>query len=77
MVVEPYKEIDLVSMKSMYAISNISRKEIVYWVSFDVFWLKYWTANDMLKKMFSSHWNLQILDLTVSKTCVMSVIFNL
>ena len=46
-------------------------------VLFGVFWLKYWTAKVMLKKMFSRHWNLQILGLTVSKTSLMCVIFNL
>ena len=46
-------------------------------VSFDVFWLKHWTVKVMLKKSFSSHWNLQVLGFTVSKTNVMSVIFKL
>ena len=46
-------------------------------VSFDVFWLKYSTAKITLKKFFSGHWNLQVLGFTVSKTNVMSVIFNL
>ena len=75
--VDFYIEINLVSIKSIYVILHIFRKKWFFGVSFGVFWLKYWTANVMLKKIFSSHWNLQILGLTFSKTIVMSVIFSL
>ena len=53
MGVEFYNKINLVSIKSIYVILDISRKEMV-----------------------SSHWNLQLLGLTVSKTSVMSAIFD-
>ena len=79
MGVEFYKEINLVSTKSIFIILNISRKEMVYWVSFGVSWLKYWTANVMLKILFSIHWNYYVSNsmwLIVLKTNVMIVTFN-
>ena len=48
-------------------------------VSFGVSWLKYWTANVMLKILFSIHWNYYVSNsmwLIVLKTNVMIVTFN-
>ena len=68
--VEVYKE-NLVSNKSIYVTFNIFNKEMAYWD-----W-RFLTEILLCKmypqKMFSSHLNLEILRLTVSKTSVMSV----
>ena len=70
--VEVYKE-NLVSNKSIYVTLNIFNKEMAYW---DVIWrflIEILVCKMYPQKMFSSHLNLEILRLTVSKTSVMSV----
>ena len=70
--VEVYKE-NLVSNKSIYVTLNIFNKEMAYW---DVIWrflIEILVYKMYPQKMLSSHLNLEILRLTVSKTSVMSV----
>ena len=68
--VEVYKE-NLVSNKSIYVTFNIFNKEMAYW---DWRFLTEILLCKMYpRKMFSSHLNLEILRLTVSKTSVMNV----
>ena len=85
-----YWEVDWVSLGIPFSFMSVIlqrnqfsfyQKYFYYYigVSFGVSWLKYWTANVMLKILFSIHWNYYVSNsmwLIVLKTNVMIVTFN-
>ena len=77
MGVKFHKEINLVSIKSIYVFPNISKKQMVNWSVIWFFLIEILDCKCYPLKNCFNHQNLQILGLVISKMSVMGVIFNL